>query len=44
MTALRDILSAERGYGARTAGVFAVILVLGAGSALAERIRAVFSR
>jgi hypothetical protein len=44
MTALREVLSAERGYGARTVGVVAVILVLGAGSALAERIRTVFSR
>ena len=44
MTALRDVLGVERGYGARTAGVLALMLVLGSGSALAQRIRAVFSR
>ena len=44
MTALRDIFGAERAYGARTAGVVALMLVLGSGSALVQRIRAVFLR
>jgi hypothetical protein len=41
---LRDVLGSERGYALRTAGVLAVILILGTRAALAERLHAVRSR
>jgi hypothetical protein len=44
MTILRDILESERGYAVRTAGVFALILILGTRAAFAERLHAVLSR
>jgi hypothetical protein len=44
MTMLRDVLGSERGYALRTAGVLAVIFILGTRAALAERLHAVRSR
>jgi hypothetical protein len=44
MTMLRDILESEPGYAVRTAGVFALILILGTRAAVAERLQGVFYR
>ena len=44
MTMLRDVLESEPGYAVRTAGVFALILILGTRAAVAERLRGVFCR
>jgi hypothetical protein len=40
---LRDVLESEPGYTVRTAGVLALILVLGTRAALAERLQGAFS-
>ncbi len=39
MTMLRDVLESEPGYAVRTAGVFALILILGTRAAVAARLR-----
>ena len=44
MTMLRDVLESEPGHAVRTAGVFALILILGTGAAFAERLRRVLGR
>jgi hypothetical protein len=44
MTMFRDVLESEPGYAVRTAGVFALILILGTRAAFAERLRSVFCR
>ena len=44
MTMLRDVLESEPGYAVRTAGVFALILILGTRAAFAERLQSVFCR
>jgi hypothetical protein len=41
---LQDVLESEPGYMVRTAGVLALILVLGTRAALAERLQGAFSR
>jgi hypothetical protein len=44
MTMLRDVLESEPGYAVRTAGVFALILILGTRAAFAARVQRVFCR
>ena len=44
MTMLRDVLDSEPGYAMRTAGVFALILILGTRAAFAARLRKACSR
>jgi hypothetical protein len=44
MTILRDVFESERVYAVRTAGVLALILILGTRAAVAERLHGVRSR